>query len=97
MNLLEETIDDLKLRGKSEADVLFVTDEKAWCDWDTFKAGANFEYDDGFGGQEINANLKIVGADWWLERHEYDGSECWHFKTMPIKPDSKSFVEYREV
>jgi hypothetical protein len=27
----------------------------------------------------------VVGKDWWLERHEYDGSEWWEFKTMPDK------------
>ena len=40
----------------------------------------------GFGGAEVNENLFVVGADWWLERHEYDGSEWWEFKTLPTKP-----------
>lgn len=25
----------------------------------------------------------VVGDDWWLERHEYDGSEWWEFKRLP--------------
>lgn len=28
----------------------------------------------------------IVGDDWWMERHEYDGSEWWEFKELPKKP-----------
>jgi len=30
-----------------------------------------------------------VGDDWWLERHEYDGSEWWVFQKLPIKPQNK--------
>jgi hypothetical protein len=25
----------------------------------------------------------VIGSDWWLERHEYDGSEWWEFKSLP--------------
>ena len=31
-------------------------------------------------------DLLIVGDDWWLERHEYDGAEWWEFKTLPCEP-----------
>ena len=44
----------------------------------------NFEYDDGYGITEVNMGLKLVGKDFWLERHEYDGSEWWEYKTLPI-------------
>lgn len=28
----------------------------------------------------------------WLERHEYDGSEWWEYKTMPTEPfETKDF------
>lgn len=47
----------------------------------------DIEYYDGFGAQEINPDLLVVGDDWWLERHEYDGSEWWEFKTMPKMPE----------
>jgi len=43
-------------------------------------------YNNSFGGQEIAEDLLIVGEDWWMERCEYDGSEWWEFKTMPVKP-----------
>lgn len=55
--------------------------------WDDFKKLADRQYDDGYGGAEVNEKLLIVGSDWWLERHEYDGSEWWEFKTLPKKPD----------
>lgn len=57
-----------------------------WCTWDEFAARANFVYDAGFGGPEINESLRIIGDNWWLERHEYDGSEWWEYKTLPLKP-----------
>ena len=27
----------------------------------------------------------LVGDGWWIERFEYDGSEWWEFKTIPIE------------
>ena len=59
--------------------------EISWS-WGDFSKIADFEYDDGFGGVEINEGLVIVGKDWWLERHEYDGKEWWEFKTLPKRP-----------
>lgn len=43
----------------------------------------NIHYDNGYGSAEVNMNLMIVGDDWWLERHEYDGAEWWEYKTKP--------------
>lgn len=43
-----------------------------WADFEKF---ADFEYNAGFGGNEVQCDLVVVGADWWLERGEYDGSE----------------------
>ena len=47
----------------------------------------NKEYDDGYGETEVKDDLQIVGANWWLERHEYDGSEWWEFKSLPTQPE----------
>ncbi len=58
--------------------------------WEAFKKVADFLYDDGYGAIEVNETLIIVGDNWWLERHEYDGSEWWKFKTLPGQP-SESF------
>lgn len=82
-NLLEETLQVLRENGKSEEDVLFVKSFPLTTSWEAFKRNANFEYDDGYGCNQISLNLKIVGDSWWLERNEYDGSEWWEFKTHP--------------
>jgi hypothetical protein len=87
MNLRRETAEMLKGQGKTAADVCWVQWGEFHCSWDEFVAAANFDYDNGYGGNEIPMDLKVVGTDWWLERGEYDGSEWWEFKTMPIKPE----------
>ena len=87
MNLLKETIEALKENGKTPQDV-------KWCgsvsfgsfNWDTFKSIANVKYDAGYGAPEVAQDLVIVGKDFWLERHEYDGAESWHYKVTPVKP-----------
>lgn len=82
-------IKNLPAIGKNLIDLLFGYDEvqeMSWP-WRDFAKIADFEYDDGYGGQEIQKGLVIVGKDWWLERHEYDGSEWWEFKTLPERPN----------
>lgn len=87
MNLLEETIEVLHKNGKSTHSVSWCGSEKyGWFYWETFAELADREYDNGFGGQEVAVDLLVVGVDWWLERHEYDGSEWWEFKTVPLWP-----------
>jgi hypothetical protein len=88
INLLAETLEDLSVNGKSPADVKWVGREEFVGSWEDFAAIADFSYDNGFGGNEIDLALVVVGDDWWLERSEYDGLESWAFKTMPIRPDT---------
>lgn len=87
MNLLEETKNDIELEGHTVDDVIWVgsKDGTLAITWAQFEQLANFEYDDGFGSEEIAKDLVVVGDNWWLERHDYDGSEWWEYKTMPIK------------
>jgi len=93
-NLLQETISNITEHDRSVDDVQYVSRstsgwddiEPEWCTWEEFASRADFEYYAGYGGEEINTSLKVVGSNWWLERHEYDGSEWWEFKTMPMKP-----------
>lgn len=93
-NLLEETIKILNDCGKTEDDVLWVGCCEDWASccpdvkntWEWFKSKADFEYDDGYGHEEINMSLVVVGKDFWLERNNYDGSEWWEFKQMPVEP-----------
>jgi hypothetical protein len=88
VNLLEETLLELKKHGKSEEDVEWVgSPEWGWFTWEDFKEVAkNVWYNDDYGMEEIALDLVVVGEDWWLERATYDGSEWWVFKTKPKKP-----------
>lgn len=96
MNLLLETQEILAAHSKTPAHVSFVMRAAQHYEnrpaisfsWAEFAALADFNYNSGYGGNEIEGSLKIVGADWWLERGEYDGSEWWEFKTMPKRPDA---------
>lgn len=95
-NLLQETQEDITRNHKSVEDVQWVgsKDGEYSISWEQFAALArDITYDSGFGGNEIVDDLVVVGSDWWLERHEYDGSEWWEFKTLPIRKEkSKSFT-----
>lgn len=94
VNLLEETKACLARNGKTEADVIGVKAIENFYraadkqdvfvgTWAEFAALADFTYDCGYGGANINTHLQVIGKDWWLERGEYDGSEWWEFKTQP--------------
>lgn len=39
-------------------------------------------------GEVVDTALLVVGKDFWLERHEYDGSEWWEFKALPFEPET---------
>ena len=85
-NLLEETIKYITSMGKTVEDVQWTgykdgTKTASWAEFALLAKDIN--YDSGYGGNEIPLNLVVVGSDWWLERHEYDGSEWWEFKTLP--------------
>lgn len=87
MNLLEETLEILAKNNKTADDVLWVgsKDGKYAITWEQFTLNANIDYDNGYGGNEIRAELVVVGENWWLERGEYDGAEWWEFKILPTK------------
>ena len=92
-NLLKETKEKLAEHGKSWKDVHYVSvydnfSEQKAISIPVFKKVINRNYDDGYGHPEVNESLEIVGDDWWLERHEYDGSEWWEYKTKPVRPES---------
>ena len=97
-NLLEETLEELTTRGKTPADVLWCGGDCChfWFTWEDFaRVAADTSYDSGFGDVEIATDLVVVGADWWLERHEvYDGAERWVFKTLPSKPENYRVPEH---
>lgn len=88
MNLLEETEEKMKESGQSPETVSWIGSrdrrDEFIATWEEFKQIADFTYDNGFGGAEINEDLIVVFKDGsWLERHEYDGSEWWEYKKTP--------------
>ena len=99
MNFLEETLLDLKQNDKRPEEIEWVgSADGRFCDsWQKFYELANFEYDAGYGRQEIPVDIVIVGDNWWMERSEYDGSECWEFKELPKpKKDAVVLLKLRE-
>lgn len=90
MNLWKETVAKLEKHGKTVADIKFVQTRKGRIK-NFEELAKKIDYDKGYGGQQIEPSLVIVGDDWWLERAEYDGAEWFEFKKQPIALD---FVEH---
>ena len=88
INLKDETLEVLNRYNKTWDDVEWLGNNDKIIDKDKFLILADREYDNGYGGNEVSLNLVVVGKDFWLERHEYDGSEWWEFKQLPKKPIS---------
>ena len=82
-NLWEETIENLGKHNKSFDDVIAICGNDFQITKEDFEKHSKTEYDDGYGSPKVAEDLLIIGADFWLERHEYDGSEWWEFKQMP--------------
>ena len=51
-----------------------------------FNAISLTPYDNSYGTQELFGIIWMNNCD-WLERHEYDGSEWWEYKTCPDIPE----------
>ena len=87
-NLLKETTDILEAYELRPQDVKWVgsADGMLAISWEEFATIAkDVDYYSGYGGAEVASDLVVVGHDWWLERGEYDGSEWWEFKRIPVK------------
>lgn len=56
-------------------------------DFNLFLESLNYDYDDGYGGQEVFGNIWYKDGT-WSERGEYDGSEWWEYKSAPSIPDN---------
>jgi hypothetical protein len=92
-NLLEDVFVTLRDVFKTTDDVQWViwssgkdkyddVIDTFWCTWDEFAEQA-----DGmnFGNMvKIDPNIRLIGADWWIERREYDGKEWWEFVAHPF-------------
>ena len=102
MNLRDETLRALDRFGYMPDDVAWVGyhhDEDKWTypknlepnrkmTFDVFLQAADRDYDNGYGGAEVNPSLMVAMEDGsWLERGEYDGAEWWEMKRIPTEPD----------
>lgn len=82
-NLLLETLNILERNGKTWNDVRYVLCRSSFFTPEEAKPMMDFDYYSGYGSEQVELSLMVVGKDWWLERHEYDGSEWWEFKSLP--------------
>ncbi len=91
INFKEETLLSITNNNKTPTDISFIAlGDKYVLDVVTFLNNCNFTYDNGYGSANIPENLLIVFKDGsWLERGEYDGSEWWEYKQVPLLPKFK--------
>lgn len=82
-NLKNETLADLHENGKCAEDIKFVCGSDFQIPVELFWELANAAYDSGFGAPEVAEDLMLIGDDFWMERHGYDGREWWEFKKLP--------------
>lgn len=54
-------------------------------DWNKFLSDLNFEYDCGYGGQNLFGTIWYVDGT-WSDRGEYDGSEWYDYHVCPPIP-----------
>ena len=93
MNLKKETIDMLSAHGKTQSDVKWAGCYSFSIPLSLFWELADQEYDDDYGAPEVAQDLIVVGNDFWLERHEYDGSEWWEYKELYRMPEKEINVK----
>lgn len=55
-------------------------------DYNEFLNSLDFNYDDGYGLQELHGTIWLEGGA-WLTRGEYDGSEWWEYNYLPDIPE----------
>ncbi len=56
-------------------------------EYEEFLNKLDFEYDNGYGGQELYGTVWLMEEGSWYERGEYDGSEWWEYKRCPSIPN----------
>lgn len=55
-------------------------------EFESFLNALDFEYDDGYGIQEVTGTVWMSDGTWY-KREEYDGSEWWEYYSYPEIPD----------
>ena len=61
-------------------------------DWNKFLNEIDFDYDSGYGGQEVFGVIWYVDGT-WSTRGEYDGSEWWEHQKRPDIPTELNRVD----
>jgi len=61
-------------------------------DYQAFLDTLDFEYDAGYGLQEVFGTIWFVDGT-WMTRWEYDGSEGWEYHTVPQIPDYLKLID----
>ena len=56
-------------------------------EYEEFLHRLDFQYDNGYGGQQVYGLVWLKEESTWRERGEYDGSEWWEYKKCPKIPD----------
>lgn len=83
-NLWVETMRMLTVHGKTFKDVKYIQGSDFGITKENFeKVAKKSDYNSGFGVMEVAEDLVVVGDNWWLERHDYDGIEWWEYKEKP--------------
>jgi len=103
MNIIKELDEEIKDSGHTSADIKWITLSYGNYNIPIIKlpptesiAGyskakklyKDIDYDDGYGGQELDG-IVVFYDNSWLERWENDGSEDWEFKQTPQIKDYK--------
>ena len=96
-NLKEETLEVLERFGKTPDSIIWIGCQSFKISKDEFWELADVVYDSGYGAQEVATDLVIVGADWWLERIEYDGAERWSYREPPREPFKTESISHLTV
>jgi hypothetical protein len=68
-------------------------------DWSKFLSGIDFDYDSGYGGQNLFGTIWYSDGT-WSERGEYDGSEWWEHRErpqIPVELDRKDKVREQKL
>jgi hypothetical protein len=72
--------------GPSYDEIVSRIDMETGSDLNTFLERLNFEYDDGYGRQELDGTIWYKDGT-YSERAEYDGSEWWEHRAVPQIPE----------
>ena len=100
MNAKEEFLKFIS--NKTKVKCVAILDEHNWDDdatpielkvgynqseWDLFLNQLDFEYNDGFGSQEIDGIIWFENNT-WATRYNYDGKEWWEYNCLPEIPNN---------